>query len=114
VPTTHVCLKTQTFEVYIGRKEWCPSDWDGPGADGTFGNPVGTVDRFEDYFHGRLQRDPAFRAEVEGLRGKHLGCFCRAGKRCHGDVIIEHLDGAESASDEDVIAAMARRLREQA
>lgn len=75
--------------VYIGRE--------GHGFDGYFGNPVtiGTratkIAGFRDYFLRRVERDLAFRARVEALRGKILLCFCKP-MPCHGDVIAEWLD----------------------
>lgn len=95
--TKVVNIQHDRCEVYIGR-------------GGPFGNPyvIGeNGDRgevlflFEDYFYGRLKRDPEWKAKVEALRGKVLGCFC-AGKgviltatkpwRCHGQIIAGYLD----------------------
>jgi len=80
------------FDVYVGRA--------GHGHDGYFGNPYGdgsrehNVRRFREYFARRIETDPEYRARVEALRRKRLGCFC-APKACHADVIAAWLDQDE-------------------
>ena len=90
--TTVVNIKTQKYDVYIGRA--------GHGHDGIFGNPYsGTKDGgkeraialYREYFLNRLRIDPEFLIKVQSLKGKRLGCFC-APEPCHGDVIVEYLD----------------------
>lgn len=46
------------------------------------------------YFQMRIQNDAIFRANIESLRGKILGCFCKP-LPCHGDIIKEYLDGKQ-------------------
>ena len=67
----------------------------------TFGNPFmmrTEADRFEvirkyrKYFYDRLRKDPVFYKKVLALKGKKLGCWCKP-KPCHGDVIVEFLEG---------------------
>jgi len=95
VKTGVVNLRKEPYEVYIGR----PS---------IFGNPMridervhqkpGPVTRgeaiawYREYFYAKIKQSPEFRLEVEKLRGKVLGCFCKP-LPCHGDVIVEYLDG---------------------
>lgn len=87
--TTVVNLRDAHYDVYIGRA--------GKGEDGTFGNPYWARSReeniadFKRYFEERLKDDPTFKARVEKLRGKVLGCFCKP-LACHGDVIAEYLN----------------------
>jgi hypothetical protein len=40
------------------------------------------------------------RKEIEKLRGKRLGCFCKP-KACHGDVIVEFLEEGEKDGSVD-------------
>ncbi len=89
-----VNLYKERYDVYIGRA--------GKGKDGYFGNPFrletgeargGTIERYRKWFYTRLQNDKEFRKRIESLRGKTLGCFCKP-KPCHGDVIVEYLNGA--------------------
>jgi hypothetical protein len=102
--TTVVNIKTDAFDVYIGRA--------GHGYDGYFGNPIrfghkccvcgqvhvdngqGRDDLlacYKQWLWRRLNTDDEFRARVAGLQGKKLGCFCKP-KKCHGDVIKAWLD----------------------
>lgn len=80
----------QPGDVYIGRA--------GRGFDGYFGNPFTIGDRttkiakYRFWFQDRIAKDAEFRARIEGLRGKRLVCFCKP-LRCHGDVIVEFLEG---------------------
>lgn len=94
--TTVVNIRTGAkYDVYCGRAR---------GAfGGTFGNPyvIGSdgdrtevIRKFRIYFHERLGMDPTFRAAVEALRGKILGCFCKP-LDCHCDVIIEWLESTD-------------------
>lgn len=91
--TTVVNLYREPYDVYIGRP--------GKGQDGYFGNPFppgkdmareDSIDTFRAYFLERLKSDAEFSAQVETLRGKRLGCFCKP-KACHGDVIVAYLEG---------------------
>jgi hypothetical protein len=81
--------------VYIGRP-------------GPFGNPfrlddaaddnlrAAVLDRYRAWFTDRIGRDPAFRLQVETLRGRTLSCWCPTRRdpwrACHGDVILDWLD----------------------
>jgi len=100
--TTVVNLRTEPYDVYIGRA--------GHGQDGYFGNPhpIGycqickcvhqrgeAIAPFKKDFLIRIENDPEFRRRVLEMRGKRLGCFCKRPDRevaCHGDVIVEFLN----------------------
>lgn len=99
-PTRVVNIKTEAYDVYIGRP--------GKGLAGPFGNPhvveepckecLGLVHKrgeaiyyFRQYFHERLKKDFSFRTKVLALKGLRLGCFCSP-KPCHGDVIAHWVD----------------------
>lgn len=69
--------------VYIGRA--------GRGFDGRFGNPLRTLEGYEEWLLGRLKTDKPFRAAVRNLAGKTLVCFCKP-KPCHGDVLARFAD----------------------
>lgn len=51
-----------------------------------------SVEAYRELFHKEIENDPEFRAAVEELRGKTLGCWCSP-QACHGDVILEYLRG---------------------
>lgn len=90
--TIVVNLKKEPYDVYIGRL-------------GLFGNPhpIGwcaicreshdrrsCIEAYRKHFRQAI-RDRAWRKEVEQLKGKRLGCFCKP-QACHGDVIREWLE----------------------
>lgn len=89
--TTVVNLKSNKYDIKICRPT-------------IFGNPfllrnkdcdyerAEVIRKYKEYFYKRIDEDPDFKLAVEGLRGKRLGCFCSP-KPCHGDVIVEYLEG---------------------
>jgi len=90
--TKVVNIKTDNYDVYIGRA--------GRGQDGYFGNPFmlsagqirgASLEKFKEYFYGRLKSDIEYSRRINGLKGKTLGCFCKP-YPCHGDIIAEYLD----------------------
>jgi hypothetical protein len=96
--TRVVNLRREAYDVYIGLA--------GRGQDGTFGNPFWTgndevrdevIEKFKIHFLERVKSDPDFHRKVQELKGKRLGCFCKP-KRCHGDVIVDYLEGIEVAA----------------
>ena len=87
------------WDVYIGRAG--REGLEGIRHDGYFGNPFRikrgqnrdqAIARFKNYFLQRIAEDAEFKARVEALRGKRLGCFCKP-LPCHGDVIADFLEG---------------------
>lgn len=95
--TTVVNVKRDDCDVYIGRAM--------PGRDGsTFANPfrIGVDGRREDvlakyeaWLTRRLSEEPALHRELEQLRGKRLGCWCKP-HACHGDLLVRLLHPQES------------------
>lgn len=89
-PTTQVVNKKrgEAYDVYIGRG----SPFGNPFVIGRDGDRLDVIRKYRSYFHAKLRTEPEFVHQVEALRGKRLGCFCKPAA-CHGDVIAEHLDG---------------------
>ncbi len=81
-PTRVVNLNRSEFDVFIGR----PSRWGNPFVVGRDGTRAEVIAKYRDYI---LSRDDLL-AELESLRGKQLGCYCRP-LPCHGDVLVELL-----------------------
>lgn len=77
----------EACDVYIGR----PSPFGNPYVIGRDGTRDEVIAAFEKYFLFRVRNDPEFKAKVESLRGKTLGCYCKP-LACHGDVIVRWLD----------------------
>ena len=90
--TTVVNRRMEPFDVYIGR----PSEWGNP-----FSHVGGTkaeyyvkdretaIRLFKEAAVATLLSNPNW---LEPLRNKRLGCWCKP-LACHGDVIVELLDG---------------------
>lgn len=101
-PRTRVVhVDLAAYDVYIGRAGY------GLG-DGYFGNyerggsKMARVAAFRTRFYRRMETDPVFRARVEELRGKVLGCFCKDARGqgiCHGDVYVEYFHGPQAEAD---------------
>jgi hypothetical protein len=96
--TTIVNVKTDEYDIYIGRenKSICESA-------SRFANPfhitpsrnrTQTIEQYRLWFYRVLEKSCTFREQVEALRGKRLGCWCKP-LPCHGDVIIEYLQSTE-------------------
>jgi len=95
-----VNLYKEKYDIYIGRP--------GKGRDGYYGNPfplktpatesdlAECLRLYREYFYQRLDEDIEFRIKILALKEKVLGCFCKP-KGCHGDVIVEYLEGVQNA-----------------
>ena len=78
-----------------------------------FGNPFSEwkwgrekcIALFEEYFYKRINRDPAWKAEVLKLKGKILGCHCSP-LLCHGAVYADYLNSYDEVENLRVIAAL--------
>lgn len=65
-----------------------------------FGNPFPltkysreeSILQYSVWFHRQLEFDWNFKRKALLLKGKILGCWCKP-KACHGDVIVEYLEG---------------------
>lgn len=90
LPARLVCKKTHRFDVYIGRgsKFGNPYDWRaGTKARWRAKNREDAVRKYKEWF----VQQPDLLADLEELRGKTLGCYCRPGQTCHGEVLLELL-----------------------
>lgn len=77
---------TGEYDVYIGRS----SPFGNPYHIGRDGTREQVIDRYRNYFQDRVRREPDFRALLENLRGKRLGCHC-APLACHGQLLVAYL-----------------------
>ena len=93
----------RTWDVNIGRADGGSADMGNtdPVEPGWLGNPYPlahgytreqAVDLFREDFIEKLRGDDGFRAAVDKLEGKTLGCYCKP-EACHGDVIVAYLRG---------------------
>ncbi len=83
------------YDVYIGRAvvEYGieRSKWENPFvmAEDSDAERNRVVNAYREW----VIAQPGLMQSLEELRGKRLGCWC-APKACHGDVLIQLLDGA--------------------
>lgn len=83
------------FDVYIGRrfgkfKE--DSIWHNPYHIGKDGTRAEVIAKYRAYILSR----PDLMALLHTLKGKVLGCWCSP-QECHGDVLVELIEGAPEA-----------------
>ncbi len=82
-----VHCKKNKYDVYIGR----PSKWGNPFVIGKDGNRDEVIEKYRK----RILKNKKLLDDLEELRDKVLGCWCRPHK-CHGDVLIELLEGRKN------------------
>ena len=85
--TQVVHIKKSPYDVYIGRG----SKWGNPFKIPRDGNREQVIEKYRQYILSK----PELLNDLEELRGKTLGCWCRPAK-CHGDVLIELLEEVPS------------------
>jgi len=103
--TRVVHCKKESFEIYIGRKNFGmhfgnPFSFGGKSkiAKLDFSTREECIDAFREWINGTNYTDiePERRKwvldKMELLRGRSLGCFCKP-QSCHGDVYVEMLEG---------------------
>lgn len=93
--TRVVNIQHDRCDIYIGRG----GPFGNPYVIGENGDRAEVLRKYKIHFLERLKRDPAWKAKVEALKGKTLGCFCaytdgfKGEFRCHGQIIAAYLDG---------------------
>lgn len=91
MPKTRIVnIKNDRCEVYIGRG----GPFGNPYVIGKHGDRAEVIRKFRIHFYDRLKKDPGWKAQVEKLKGKTLGCFCFP-LLCHGNILAEFLDGPD-------------------
>lgn len=93
--TTVVNVKTDEYDVYIGRSnrryKLPLSIWANPFKIGPDGTREEVIAKYREY----VLAEPRLMAHLPELRGKRLGCWCKERDRdvpCHGDVLAELAD----------------------
>lgn len=92
--TRVVNVKKEDCDVYIGRAMpgFVASPFCNIYRSGKDGTRTEVIAAYRAYIQERLDKEPWLRAELEKLRGKRIGCWCKP-LACHGDVLVELLDG---------------------
>lgn len=101
--TRVVNKKHSDYDVYIGRGSLFGNPWshrDSTLAKHVVSTREEAISKYREYFMRRVEEEPLFRKCVMMLKGQILGCSC-APKPCHGDVIVEFLEGPPDCGGED-------------
>ena len=89
--------------VYIGRRGIVfVNSRRYPEADSKFANPFkisrdgretreDVIQRYRVYITDKINNGDITREDLDNLRGKNLGCWCRP-EACHGDVLLDILN----------------------
>lgn len=80
--TTVVNVMNAPYDVFIGR----PSKWGNKFILGKDGTRSEVISKYREY----VQNNQSLMNDLEELRGKILGCYCKP-KACHGDELIKLL-----------------------
>ena len=83
--TQIVNKKHSSYDVDIGR----PSIWGNPYIIGRDGDRATVVAKYKEHFLGSFHLK---QLATEKLKGKVLGCYCKP-EACHGDIIVDFLEG---------------------
>ena len=94
--TSVVNVKRDEFDVYIGRAMpgFAASPFRNIYKVGRDGSKRDVLASYRAHIVALLETDPKLRAELERLRGKRLGCWCKPAA-CHGDILVELLEGPQ-------------------
>lgn len=71
------------YDVLIDRS----SIWGNPYEIGVHGTRAEVIELYRKY----LNQSPELLGQLESLRGKKLGCWCKP-LACHGDVIVDLIE----------------------
>lgn len=80
------------YDVSITR----PGPWGNPFVIGIHGTRAEVIKMHAEW----IVKQPALMARLPELRGKTLGCACRADQRCHGDTLISLIASLDLPPDQ--------------
>lgn len=86
--TRVVNYRKEEFDVLITRL----SQWGNPWMVGWSCDRPTAIANYRRW----ILTQPRLLAQLPGLRGKRLGCVCRKGQQCHGEVLIELINLLET------------------
>ena len=105
--TTTVVHINEPHDIYIGRansrRGLDQSRWHNPNKISPTLTREGAINLYERWLRIQLRIGRVTREDLESLRGKTLGCWCKP-EACHGDVIAWYADHAwlVTASDDQL------------
>lgn len=83
--TTVVNIRSDNYDIYIGRGEGCK--WGNKFVIGQDGDRLEVIAKYRTWILGQ----PQLLADLHELRGLRLGCWC-APAICHGNILAELAD----------------------
>jgi hypothetical protein len=88
------CMR-EKYDVYIGRGSGFGNPY--THEKNTMGRYVGSREKAVEMYREYVLSHPGLIENIKSLKGKVLGCWCKTPESpnipCHGDVIIEILEG---------------------
>jgi hypothetical protein len=94
IPTRAVNLRTEPFDVYIGRgSQWGNpySHLAGTKAKIAVASREDAIEAYEEWLQEPAQA--RLRRQIPTLKGKRLGCYCKP-QSCHGDILARLADAS--------------------
>lgn len=95
--TRVVHWRKKEYDIYIGRGgdplTGKPSKWGNPFTIGKDGTRSDVIAKYKEW----ILKQPHLMAALPELKDKVLGCWCKPSKACHGDVLVELVDGKKEA-----------------
>lgn len=92
--TTRVNFQEKPFDIFIGR----PEKWSNPFPIRKDRTREEAVILFEKW----IRKKPDLLADLDELDGKILGCWCKEGQICHGDVLIKLIEEKKEGKDAQI------------
>ncbi|KKM06848.1 hypothetical protein LCGC14_1739860 [marine sediment metagenome] len=89
IKTTVVNKRYQEYNIYIGRG----SKWGNPFRIGEDGDREEVIMKYKEW----ILEQPSLLRDLHELKGKRLGCYCRPWHHCHGDVLVELIEGKDGS-----------------
>ncbi len=95
--------KKEPYDVFIGR----PSKW---------GSPFSHKEKSTAKYRTKSRKESILKhkewllngegryllKDINELKGKTLGCWCEAGKSCHGDILVKLVNNLDKVGLEDI------------
>lgn len=99
--TTTVDMRVSDYDIRIDRA----SEWGNPFHIGIDGSREEVIQKYKEW----VIKQPHLMRGLKTLIGKRLGCWCSP-NLCHGDVLVELIDGIVEPEGFDFFAEFANEI----